>query len=212
MAGWLFTCVQTLRVAVTKHPSVNFSVAENLDFTNGQFRSFETRSYLAGVTAAQLRRHQSNMNVILNKLRLSNSGRNGKQRKGENGLIAPTPGPQGHLEGARNQSLDSTSSWWHQAISNHQSFIVAGVPHASYYVILVTTVVKRLADRKTVVFVLVGQSSRDDTRSMPLLLVSTCMTRFYIYIYIYIYMSYMIKSYLPQTTIIDPVHYERRVK
>ena len=53
-------------VGVTKAPSVNLSVSKIFDLAKVYFRFFESHSYLAGVTAAGLRRHLPNINVIFN--------------------------------------------------------------------------------------------------------------------------------------------------
>ena len=51
-------------VGVTKAPFVNFSVSKIFDPINVPVRLFASHSYLTGVTAAELRQHLSNMNVI----------------------------------------------------------------------------------------------------------------------------------------------------
>ena len=56
----------TTGVGVTKAPFVNFSVSRILDLAKAPARLFQSHSYLTGVTAAQLQRHLSNMNVIFN--------------------------------------------------------------------------------------------------------------------------------------------------
>ena len=53
-------------VGVTKAPFVNFSVSKILDLSKVPLKSFESHSYLTGATAAELRRHLSNINVIFN--------------------------------------------------------------------------------------------------------------------------------------------------
>ena len=53
-------------VGVTKAPFVNFSVSRILDLVKAPVRLFESHSYLTGATAAELRRHLSNMNMIFN--------------------------------------------------------------------------------------------------------------------------------------------------
>ena len=53
-------------VGVTKAPFVNFSVSKMFDLAKVHVTVFESRSYLTGVTAAGLRQHLSNMNLILN--------------------------------------------------------------------------------------------------------------------------------------------------
>ena len=53
-------------VGVTKAPFVNFSVSQILDLAKVPVRLFASHSYLTGVTAAELRRHLSNMNMIFN--------------------------------------------------------------------------------------------------------------------------------------------------
>ena len=51
-------------VGVTKAPFVNFSVSKIFDAVKVPVRLFASHSYLTGVTAAELRQHQSNLNVI----------------------------------------------------------------------------------------------------------------------------------------------------
>ena len=53
-------------VGVTKAPFANFSVSKILDLAKVPVRFPESHSYLTGVTAAELRRHLSNTNVIFN--------------------------------------------------------------------------------------------------------------------------------------------------
>ena len=53
-------------VGVTKAPFVNFSVSKILDLVKLPLRLFESHLYLIGATAAKLRRHLSNINVIFN--------------------------------------------------------------------------------------------------------------------------------------------------
>ena len=53
-------------VGVTKAPFVNFSASKIFDLAKVPFRLFESHSYLTGVTAAELRRHLPNINVIFN--------------------------------------------------------------------------------------------------------------------------------------------------
>ena len=53
-------------VGVTKAPFVNFSVSKIFDLAKAHVRFFESHSYLTGVTAAELRRHLPNINVIFN--------------------------------------------------------------------------------------------------------------------------------------------------
>ena len=60
--GCLYTSNQTT-VGITKVPLVNFSVKGKFDFTKVYVESFESRSYLLGVTTAILRRRLSNMNA-----------------------------------------------------------------------------------------------------------------------------------------------------
>ena len=48
-------------VGVTKAPSVNFSVSKIFDLAKLPLRLFESRLYLTGATAAELRRHLSNI-------------------------------------------------------------------------------------------------------------------------------------------------------
>ena len=53
-------------VGVTKAPFVNFSASKIFDLAKVPLRFFESRVYLTGAPAAQLRRHLSNTNVIFN--------------------------------------------------------------------------------------------------------------------------------------------------
>ena len=53
-------------VGVTKAPFVNFSISKILDMTKVHAMFFESHSYLTGVTAAQLRWHLPNINMISN--------------------------------------------------------------------------------------------------------------------------------------------------
>ena len=53
-------------VFFTKAPFVNFSVNKIFDLVKVPLRLFESRSYLTGVTAAELRRHLANINLLLN--------------------------------------------------------------------------------------------------------------------------------------------------
>ena len=53
-------------VGVTKAPFVNFSASKLFDPAKVPARLFASHSYLTGVTAAELRQHLSNMNVIYN--------------------------------------------------------------------------------------------------------------------------------------------------
>ena len=53
-------------VGVTKAPFVNFSASKIFDLAEVPVRFFVSHSYLPGVTAAQLRRHLANINVIVN--------------------------------------------------------------------------------------------------------------------------------------------------
>ena len=60
-------CTSSAGVGVTKAPFVNFSVSKILDLVKAPVEFFESHSYLSGVTAAQLRRHLTNINVICNR-------------------------------------------------------------------------------------------------------------------------------------------------
>ena len=51
----------------TKAPLVNFLVSKSFDLAKATSRFFKPHSYLAGVTAAELWRHLSNMNVIFDR-------------------------------------------------------------------------------------------------------------------------------------------------
>ena len=51
-------------VGVTKAPFANFSVSEIFDLVKVPARFPESHSYLTGVTAAELRRHLPNINMI----------------------------------------------------------------------------------------------------------------------------------------------------
>ena len=53
-------------VGVTKAPFVNFSVSKIFDCAKVTVRFDVSHSYLTGVTAAELRRHLSNINVLFN--------------------------------------------------------------------------------------------------------------------------------------------------
>ena len=53
-------------VGVTKAPFVNFSVSEIFDHAKVPVRFLESHSYLTAVTAAELRWHLPNINVIFN--------------------------------------------------------------------------------------------------------------------------------------------------
>ena len=59
---WMYTP----GVGVTKAPFVNFSVSKILDLSKLPHELFESHLYLTGATAAELRRHLSNINVIFN--------------------------------------------------------------------------------------------------------------------------------------------------
>ena len=50
----------------TEAPFVNFSVIKIFDFAKITFRFIESHSYSTGVTAAELRRHLPNINVLFN--------------------------------------------------------------------------------------------------------------------------------------------------
>ena len=54
-------------VGVTKVPFVNFSVSKIFDLAKVPVILFASHSYLTGVTAAQLRQHLSNMNMMFNR-------------------------------------------------------------------------------------------------------------------------------------------------
>ena len=54
-------------VGLTKAPFVNFSVSKIFDLAEVPVRLFVSHSYLTGVTAAELRQHLSNMNMIFNR-------------------------------------------------------------------------------------------------------------------------------------------------
>ena len=56
----------TSGVGVTKTLFVNFSVSILFDLTKVPVRLFASHSYLTGVTAAELRQHLPNINVIFN--------------------------------------------------------------------------------------------------------------------------------------------------
>ena len=53
-------------VGVTKAPFANFSVSTIFEFAKVPVRFPESHSYLTGVTAAELRQHLPNINVIFN--------------------------------------------------------------------------------------------------------------------------------------------------
>ena len=76
---------------VTKVPFVNFPVSKIFDLAKVPLRLFESRSYLTGATAAELRRHLSNINMMFNSLKrvftkLNISENNGTE---EIGLVTP---------------------------------------------------------------------------------------------------------------------------
>ena len=54
-------------MGVTKAPFVNFSVSKIFDLAKVPVILFASHSYLTGVTAAELRQHLSNMNMIFNR-------------------------------------------------------------------------------------------------------------------------------------------------
>ena len=60
-------CPQIPGVGVTKAPFVNSSVSKIFVLAKIPLRSFESHLYLTGVTAAELRWHLSNINVIYNR-------------------------------------------------------------------------------------------------------------------------------------------------
>ena len=60
----MFCCHQ--EVGVTGVPFVNFSVSKNLYLAKVPLRWFESHLYLTGPTAAELRWHLTNLNVIFN--------------------------------------------------------------------------------------------------------------------------------------------------
>ena len=51
---------------VTKAPFVDFSVSIIFDLVKAPVKLFQSHSYLTGATAAELRRHLSNMSMIFN--------------------------------------------------------------------------------------------------------------------------------------------------
>ena len=53
-------------VGVTKAPFVNLSVSKIFDLTKVHLKLFESHLYLTGATAAELRRHLPNINMIFN--------------------------------------------------------------------------------------------------------------------------------------------------
>ena len=53
-------------LGVNKAPFINFSVSEIFNLVEVPLRFFESHSCLTGITAAEQRRHLSNMNVICN--------------------------------------------------------------------------------------------------------------------------------------------------
>ena len=71
---------------------LNLSVSKIFHLTKLPLRLFESRSYLRGATAAELRRHLSNINLMFNSWSLTKleiSENNGTE---EIGLVTPTPG------------------------------------------------------------------------------------------------------------------------
>ena len=55
-------------MGVTKATFVNFSVSKMFDLVKVPVTLFESHSYLTCVAAAELLQHQSNINVIFNRL------------------------------------------------------------------------------------------------------------------------------------------------
>ena len=66
---WLvgFQVMFSSGVGVTKAPFINFSLSKIFDLAEVPVRLFVSHSYLTGVTAAELRQHLSNMNMIFNR-------------------------------------------------------------------------------------------------------------------------------------------------
>ena len=62
----VYDCPST-GMGVTKAPFVNFSVSKIFVLAKVPLRLFESRLYLTGATAAELRRHLSNINAIFNR-------------------------------------------------------------------------------------------------------------------------------------------------
>ena len=58
--------VKRTGVGVTKAPFVNFSTSEIFDLAKEHLKLFESHWYLTGATAAELRRHLPNINLIFN--------------------------------------------------------------------------------------------------------------------------------------------------
>ena len=54
-------------MGVTKAPFVNFSVSKIFVVAKVPLRLFESHVYLTGATAAELRRHLSNINAIFDR-------------------------------------------------------------------------------------------------------------------------------------------------
>ena len=66
-------------VGVTKVPFVKFSVSKNFVLSKVPLRLFESHSYLTDATAAKLRRHLPNINVIFKaNMCFDNAGKFGK--------------------------------------------------------------------------------------------------------------------------------------
>ena len=65
--GYLLNITFISGVGVTKAPFVNFSVSKIFDLARVLLRLFDSHLYLTGATAAELRRHLSNINVIFNR-------------------------------------------------------------------------------------------------------------------------------------------------
>ena len=78
-------------VGVTKAPLVNYSVIKIFDLTNVPVMFIESHSYLTVVTAAELRRHLSNINVIFKIwcIYFDNGDKLGALRSGGNCLSNP---------------------------------------------------------------------------------------------------------------------------
>ena len=69
--------IELAGVGVDQAPFLNFSVTRNFDFAKVYVRYIKSRSYLSGVSAAQLRRHLTNMNVITGNMYFDDSDKNG---------------------------------------------------------------------------------------------------------------------------------------
>ena len=91
------TCAGAYRgpgVGGTEAPFVNFSVSKIFDLVKVPVGFFESLSYLAGITAAELRRYLPNINVIysISSVCFDNVEKNSENNGTEEiDLVTPTP-------------------------------------------------------------------------------------------------------------------------